>query len=220
MSRHQSRSQSPPTRTGKCPSHQNLLDHHSHPRSLHLPDPGNRHAQQHAPRPLGNGRSRAPLAARHRDCRRHRLHAPAHPVHAPGARPPPPSSPSPSSSPPPASPRSISISPGMDSSITRPPSTPSPSRLERPGATSLRATFEHSQGTELWVRHYAKGPWYFAAAIFDATGYVEWGKSINLLALAASALAVFAAALDPAGLTPPPRAHPSSPSSSPSTPSS
>ena len=56
--------------------------------------------------------------------------------------------------------------------------------------------FEHSQSTELWVRHYAKGPWYFAAAIFDATGYVEWGKSINLLALAASGLAVFAAALD------------------------
>ena len=62
--------------------------------------------------------------------------------------------------------------------------------------------FEHSQGTQLWVRHYPKGPWYFAAAIFDATGYVEWGKSINLLALAASLLAVFAAALD-AGLTRP-----------------
>ncbi|HVX86997.1 MAG TPA: hypothetical protein VH253_19590 [Phycisphaerae bacterium] len=61
-------------------------------------------------------------------------------------------------------------------------------------------TFEHSQGTQPWVDHYAKGPWYFAAAIFDATGYVEWGKSINLLALAASALALFAAALD-AGLT-------------------
>ncbi len=56
--------------------------------------------------------------------------------------------------------------------------------------------FEHSQSTELWVRHYAKGPWYFAAAIFDATGYVEWGKSINVLALAASGLGVFAAALD------------------------
>jgi len=52
--------------------------------------------------------------------------------------------------------------------------------------------FEHSQSTELWVRHYAKGPWYFAAAIFDATGYVEWGKSINLLALAASGLATSA----------------------------
>ena len=60
--------------------------------------------------------------------------------------------------------------------------------------------FEHSQASELAVRHYAKGPWYFAAAIFDATGYVEWGKSINLLALAASGLGVFAAALD-CGLT-------------------
>ena len=66
-------------------------------------------------------------------------------------------------------------------------------------ANPLR-NFEHSQGTQLWVRHYAKGPWYFAAAIFDATGYVEWGKSINLLALAASGLSVFAAALD-SGLT-------------------
>jgi len=56
--------------------------------------------------------------------------------------------------------------------------------------------FEHSQSTELADRHYAKGPWYFAAAIFDATGHVEWGKSINLLALAASGLGVFAAALD------------------------
>jgi len=62
-------------------------------------------------------------------------------------------------------------------------------------AKPLRA-FEHSQSTELWVRHYPKGPWYFAAAIFDATGYVEWGKSINIIALAASGLGVFAAALD------------------------
>lgn len=62
--------------------------------------------------------------------------------------------------------------------------------------TNPLITQEHSQGTEKWVRHYPKGPWYFAAAIFDATGRVEWGKSINLLALAASFLSVFAAALD------------------------
>jgi 4-amino-4-deoxy-L-arabinose transferase-like glycosyltransferase len=60
--------------------------------------------------------------------------------------------------------------------------------------------FPGIEGTELWVRHYAKGPWYFAAAVFDATGNVEWGKSINVLALAASGLSVFAAALD-CGLT-------------------
>jgi hypothetical protein len=45
-------------------------------------------------------------------------------------------------------------------------------------------------------RHYAKGPWYFAAAVWGATGHIEWGKAINWLALAASFSALFAAALN------------------------
>ena len=49
---------------------------------------------------------------------------------------------------------------------------------------------------QLWVRHYAKGPWYVAAAIYDTTGHVELGKCTALLACRASGLAVFAAALD------------------------
>lgn len=48
---------------------------------------------------------------------------------------------------------------------------------------------------ELWERHYAKGPWYFAAAVYQTTGHIEWGKAINWLAFAASFWAVLAACL-------------------------
>jgi hypothetical protein len=48
---------------------------------------------------------------------------------------------------------------------------------------------------ETWERHYAKGPWYFAAAVYQATGHIEWGKAINWIALAASFSAVLAACL-------------------------
>ncbi len=49
---------------------------------------------------------------------------------------------------------------------------------------------------KLWVRHYAKGPWYMAAAIYGTTGHIELGKCINWLALAAMGLAALAAGLD------------------------
>ena len=60
----------------------------------------------------------------------------------------------------------------------------------------MRSFAEH---LEPWERHYAKGPWYFAAAVYQTTGHIEWGKAINWLALAASFSAVFAACLN-AGL--------------------
>ncbi len=49
---------------------------------------------------------------------------------------------------------------------------------------------------ETWVRHYPKGPWYAAAAIFRATGRVELGKAIDGLAFAGLFCAVLGAALD------------------------
>jgi len=48
---------------------------------------------------------------------------------------------------------------------------------------------------ELWERHYAKGPWIFAAAVYRTTGHIEWGKAYNWLLLAASFAAVFAVSL-------------------------
>ena len=48
---------------------------------------------------------------------------------------------------------------------------------------------------ELWERHYAKGLWYFAAAVDQTTGHIEWGKAYNWLLLAASFTAVLAAGL-------------------------
>jgi len=62
-----------------------------------------------------------------------------------------------------------------------------------PLADPMRGFISHF---ELWVRHYAKGPWYVAAAISDTTGLIEMGKCPTLLAWAAMGLAVFAAALD------------------------
>ncbi|HVU36442.1 MAG TPA: hypothetical protein VHE61_23590 [Opitutaceae bacterium] len=49
---------------------------------------------------------------------------------------------------------------------------------------------------KLWVRHYAKGPWYVAAAVYSTTGQIELGKITAILAPVAMGLAVFAAALD------------------------
>ena len=50
----------------------------------------------------------------------------------------------------------------------------------------------HSQ---LYLRHYAKGPWYAAATIFATTGRIEPGKCINGLMLMASFLGTLAACL-------------------------
>jgi len=49
---------------------------------------------------------------------------------------------------------------------------------------------------ELWVRHYAKMPWYVAAAVFKTFGQIEPGKCVNWLILAAMFAAVLAACLD------------------------
>jgi len=49
---------------------------------------------------------------------------------------------------------------------------------------------------QLWVRHYAKGPWYVAAAIYRTIGLIECGKCTALIAWAAMALSVFASGLD------------------------
>jgi hypothetical protein len=48
----------------------------------------------------------------------------------------------------------------------------------------------------LWIRHYAKGPWYTSAAMVATTGHIESGKFVTWPALAATFLAVFAACLD------------------------
>src|SRR5215469_11034222 len=48
----------------------------------------------------------------------------------------------------------------------------------------------------LWLRHYPKGPWYFAVAVWTTTHHIEWGKTINWLALSACFFAVFAACID------------------------
>jgi hypothetical protein len=47
-----------------------------------------------------------------------------------------------------------------------------------------------------WVRHYAKGPWYVALALFETTSRIEWAKAAPWMALAAMFLGVFAASLD------------------------
>lgn len=51
-------------------------------------------------------------------------------------------------------------------------------------------------GRELWLRHYAKGPWYAAAAIYATTGRIEWGKCVNWLTLMAMFLGTLAACLN------------------------
>jgi hypothetical protein len=47
-----------------------------------------------------------------------------------------------------------------------------------------------------WVRHYAKGPWYVALALFETTGNIEAAKAATWMGMAAMFLTVFATALD------------------------
>jgi hypothetical protein len=47
-----------------------------------------------------------------------------------------------------------------------------------------------------FVLHYAKGSWYFATAIYETTGHIEWGKCGQWLVFAAMFLSVFAAGLE------------------------
>ena len=49
---------------------------------------------------------------------------------------------------------------------------------------------------ELWVRHYAKGPWYIGAALTALTGQIEMGKFATWLAMSAAFMAVTATSLD------------------------
>ena len=53
-----------------------------------------------------------------------------------------------------------------------------------------------AQHLQLWVRHYPKGPWYQAAAIYQTTGHIEFGKCVQWIALAAMFLATFAVLLE------------------------
>jgi len=46
------------------------------------------------------------------------------------------------------------------------------------------------------LRHYAKGPWYVALALFETAPHIEWAKPAPWMALAAMFLAVAAASLD------------------------
>ncbi len=47
-----------------------------------------------------------------------------------------------------------------------------------------------------WVRHYAKGPWYFSMALMKITRNIEWSKTAPWLMLASAFLAVMAACID------------------------
>ena len=47
-----------------------------------------------------------------------------------------------------------------------------------------------------WLRHYAKGPWYVALALFETTGNIEMAKAAPWIALAAAFCAVLAACVD------------------------
>jgi hypothetical protein len=48
----------------------------------------------------------------------------------------------------------------------------------------------------LWVLHYAKGPWYLALAIFTATGSIEMAKAASAITPAIAFLVTLAATLD------------------------
>jgi hypothetical protein len=57
-------------------------------------------------------------------------------------------------------------------------------------------THGFSKDLQEWVRHYPKGSWYAAAAIYQTTGNIELGKCVTWIALAAMSLAVLTALLE------------------------
>jgi hypothetical protein len=57
----------------------------------------------------------------------------------------------------------------------------------------LHSFTPHLEGS---LRHFAKGPWYVALALFQTTHHIEWAKASPWIGLAAMFLAVFAAAID------------------------
>ncbi len=65
-----------------------------------------------------------------------------------------------------------------------------------PLSEPLRAFSDHNQ---LWIRHYAKGPWYIGTAMAALTGQVEAGKFQTWLTMGAAFAAVVAVCLE-AGL--------------------
>jgi hypothetical protein len=65
-----------------------------------------------------------------------------------------------------------------------------------PLSEPLRGFADHNQ---LWIRHYAKGPWYIATAVAALTGQIETGKFQTWLTMGAAFAAVVAVCLE-AGL--------------------
>jgi len=55
---------------------------------------------------------------------------------------------------------------------------------------------EFAKHLQAWVRHYPKGPWYEAAAIYRTTGHIELGKCVPWIALAAAFFGTLAALLE------------------------
>lgn len=45
---------------------------------------------------------------------------------------------------------------------------------------------------DMWINHYAKGPWYFAATIYKVTNRIEAGKAVNLLLILSSFFLILA----------------------------
>jgi hypothetical protein len=55
---------------------------------------------------------------------------------------------------------------------------------------------EFQRNLQDWERHYAKGPWYIALALFQITRDIEWSKAATWMALAATFFSVFAVCSD------------------------
>jgi len=51
--------------------------------------------------------------------------------------------------------------------------------------------FERSLGSAIYVQHYAKGAWIFSAAVYESLGFIELGKTLNILLLSSAFLAAY-----------------------------
>ena len=56
------------------------------------------------------------------------------------------------------------------------------------GFSAFQELYPSGDVIQLWIDHYARGPWLYGAALYDLTGWIEAGKSYTLVSMLAAGL--------------------------------
>jgi len=56
------------------------------------------------------------------------------------------------------------------------------------GFSAFQELYPSGDAIQLWIDHYARGPWLYGAALYDLTGWIEAGKSYTLVSMLAAGI--------------------------------